>query len=229
MMASNPTLFMKKGACSFIPHTILNEIGVQYDTIALDFDKNTRLAAADGSFTHEEYKKIHPLGYVPALKVDGEIITELPAVCKYIAGLKSDQHLLGTSLLEQAKHEELMCYMSGTIHAQGFGAMWRSRRFTGSTDETIHEGIRAAGRKRILEGYDRLEGLLKSTHAIGDQLTVADVTIYNFWRWGALRIGIELEDFKKKYPNLAAHAKAVESLPSVQKTLNEEGLPMAFS
>lgn len=79
-MASTLTLFRRNGACSFIPHVILNEIGVPFETIVLDFDKNTRLAAADGSFTHEQYQQIHPSGFVPALKVDGEVITELPAI-----------------------------------------------------------------------------------------------------------------------------------------------------
>ena len=223
------TLYTRNGACSFIPHTLLNEINASYKTVILEFDKNTRLAAADGSFTHDDYKKIHYAGYVPALKVDDETITELPAICTYIAGLKPDEKLTGQTLLEQAKHEELMCYISSELHAQGFGALWRSRRFTDSTDQTVHEGIQNGGKKRILGAYDRLESLLKGTHAIGDKLTVADVTIYNFWRWGALRLGIELEEFKKKYPKLATLAKEVESVPSVRKTLEEEKLPFAFA
>jgi glutathione S-transferase len=228
-MASNMTLYMRNGACSFIPHTLLNEINASYKTITMDFDKNTRLAAADGSFTHDDYKKIHHAGYVPALQVDNETITELPAICNYIAGLKPDDKLTGNTLLEQAKHEELMCYMSGELHGQGFGALWRSRRFTDSTDQTVHEGIQAGGKKRILAALDRLDGLLTGTHAFGDKLTVADVTIYNFWRWGALRMGFELEEFQKRYPKLTALAKEVESVPSVKKTLEEEKLPLVFA
>lgn len=228
-MAAKPTLYIRNGACSFVPHTILNEIGIPYETVVLEFDKNTRLAAADGSFTHEEYKKIHPSGYVPALKVDDDVITELPAITTYIAGLKSNQQLLGRTLLEQAKHEELMCFLSGTIHAQGFGALWRSRRFTDSQDETVHKGIQAGGRKRILDGYAYLEGLLKGPHAIGGKLTVVDITIYNFWRWGALRLGIDKEEFKQTYPKLTELAKEVEQEPSVRKTLEAESLPLAFA
>lgn len=220
---------MRNGACSFIPHILLNQLNLPHKTVVMEFDNNTRLEAGDGSFTHDEYKKIHHAGYVPALKVDNETITELPAICNYIAGLKPDQKLTGSTLLEQAKHEELMCYLSGELHAQGFGALWRSRRFTDSTDQAVHEGIQVGGRKRIMAVYDRLEGLLRGTHAVGDKLTVADVTIYNFWRWGALRLGFELEDFKKKYPKLAALAKEVEGVPSVKKTLEEEKLPSAFA
>jgi glutathione S-transferase len=227
-MAPTLTLFRKNGACSFVPHALLNEVSVPFSSVALDFNENNYLKAADNSFTHEEYRKIHPTGYVPALKVDDEIITELPAITYYIARLKSDRQLLGRTPLEQAKHDELMCYISGTLHAQGYGALWRSRRFTDSTDKAVHEGIQAGGKKRILGVYDALEARLEGPHAIGNELTVVDLTIYLFWRWGAMRLGIELEDFKKKYPKLAALAKEVEGLQSVRKTLEAEELPLTF-
>ena len=227
-MASNLTLYLRNGAFSFIPHVLLTELGIPYQTVALELDNDNYLAAADGSFTHEEYRKIHPGGYVPALKVDGDVITELPAIVNYLSGLKSDREFLGRTLLEQAKHEEMMCWVSGTIHAQGFGALWRSRRFTDSRDKTIHEGIQAGGRKRILDAYGRLEQVLTGPHAIGGQFTAADVTLYNFWRWGALRMGIDTEEFKKTYPKFTELAKEVEGRESVKKTLEEESLPLGF-
>ena len=227
-MASNPTLYIRNGACSFIPHVLLLELGLTHQTVVLEINKDNYLAAADGSFTHEEYRKIHPSGYVPALKVDSEIITELPAIVNYIAGLKPDRQLLGKTLLEQAKHEEMMCWISGTIHAQGYGALWRSRRFTDSKDKSIHEAINAGGRKRILDAYDHLENVLAGPHAIGGGFTAVDVTLYNFWRWGALRLGIETEQFKKTYPKFTELAKEVEGMESVKRTLEEENLPLAF-
>ena len=221
------TLFGRPGSCSFIPHAILNEVSVPFSTVVMHLNKDQYMEAADGSLPHEEYRKIHPIGYVPALKVDDEILTELPAITNYITRL-GDRDLLGKGLLEQAKHDELMCYISGELHAQGYGALWRSRRFTNSTDQVVHEGIQAGGKKRIFGVYDRLEATLKGTHAIGDELTVADVTLYLFWRWGAMRLGIEAEEFKKTYPKLAALAKEAEGLPSIRKTLEAEGLPLGF-
>jgi glutathione S-transferase len=227
-MAPTLTLFRKNGACSFVPHAILHELSIPFTSTVLDVNKDNYLQAADGSFTHAEYRKINPIGYVPALKVDDEIITELPAITNYIARLKDGRQLTGKTLLEQAKHDELMCYVSGELHGQGYGALWRSRRFTDSTDMAVHGGIQAGGRKRIFGVYDRLEAVLKGKHAVGNELTVADVTIYLFWRWGAMRLGIEIEEFKQKYPKLAVLAKEVEGVQSVRKTLEAEALPLAF-
>lgn len=106
MMATNVTLFRKNGACSFVPHALLNELDIPYKAVVLDFNEDNHLHAADGSFTHEEYKKIHPMGYVPALKVDDTIIIELPAIVNYIASLEPGRQLLGRTPLQQAKHEK---------------------------------------------------------------------------------------------------------------------------
>lgn len=121
-----------------------------------------------------------------------------------------------------------MCWLSGSLHAQGFAALWRSRRFTDSQDPALHEGIQVGGRKRIMEAYARLEEVLTGPHAIGGQLTVVDVAIYNYWRWGALRLGIEMGEFKEGFPKVTALAREVEGVPSVRKTLEAEGLPFGF-
>ena len=226
-MSSKLILFRKDGACSFVPHTLLNELNIPHEATILKFD-NWVMEAADGSFTHEEYKKIHPTGLVPALRVEDQIITELPAVITYIAELKPERQLLGTTLFERAKLLELMVWLSETLHGQGYGALWRSLRFTDSEDEAIHQAIREKGRKTIMDSYDQIEHLLDGPHAIGRRFTVVDITLYVFWRWGALRIGIDQKDFERRYPKFSDLARGVESMDSVKKTLSEEHQPLAF-
>ena len=85
-MPSEIKLYRRDGACSFVPHALLNELNIPFTSILMDWDKSGVFAAADGSFTNEEYKeKIHPSGYVPALTVDDQVIIELPAILTYIA------------------------------------------------------------------------------------------------------------------------------------------------
>ena len=92
-------LFESHGSCCFVPHALLNELDIPYESVLLTF-KNGVMEAADGSFTHEQYKQINPSGFVPALKVDGQIVTELPAIVAYIAELRPDRQLLGTTPVE---------------------------------------------------------------------------------------------------------------------------------
>ena len=56
------TLFYGPGACSMASHIVLEESGEKYEAKRMDLAK--------GEQRTDEYKKIHPLGRVPALMVD---------------------------------------------------------------------------------------------------------------------------------------------------------------
>ena len=72
-------LYLKPGACSLSPHIALEESGLDYETETVDL-KTKRTAAG------EDYTRINPKGYVPALLLDsGELLTEGPAIVQYIA------------------------------------------------------------------------------------------------------------------------------------------------
>ena len=118
--------------------------------------------------------------------------------------------------------------MSGTLHAQGYGALWRPKRFTDDDSDSVHQAITGKGRSNILAAYSRIEDRIKNPYAIGDNFTVVDLDLHTFWRWGALRIGIDQGEFAKTFPKLSALAERVEKMDSVQKTLKVEGLPGAF-
>jgi len=67
------------------PRWLLEELGVPYDLVHLDFAK--------GEHKTPEYLKIHPHGLVPAL-VDGDVtVFESAAVCAYLADKYADKHL----------------------------------------------------------------------------------------------------------------------------------------
>lgn len=226
-MPSNIVLYRKDGACSFIPHALLNELGIPYQSVVLDL-KDGAMQAADGSLSNEEYRKIHPSAYVPALQVDGQIITELPAVLTYISDLAPERKLFGSTPMEKAKVYEWLAWLSGTLHAQGYGALWRPKRFTDDDAENVHKAITEKGRSNIMAVYTRIEHRIEGPHAVGGEFTVVDLGLHTFWRWGALRIGIDQNDFAKQFPKYTALVKGVEKMDSVQKTLQEENLPPAF-
>lgn len=226
-MTSSIVLYRKDGAGSFVPHALLNELGVPYQSIVLDM-KDSVMVAADASFSNAEYKKIHPSGYVPAIQVDGEIITELPAVLTYIAALAPEKQLFGSTPLETAKVYEWLAYLSGTLHGQGYGALWRPKRFTDDDNENVHKAITEKGRRNIMAAYDRIERNIKGEFAVGDRFTVVDLDLHTFWRWGAMRIGNDRDEFSGEFPKLTALVKRVEKKESVQKTLREENLQAAF-
>ncbi len=55
---------------------MLEELGEPYDTVALDYGPTMKAAA---------YLAINPMGKVPAVVHDGQVITEVAAICTYLA------------------------------------------------------------------------------------------------------------------------------------------------
>src|SRR5436309_10627130 len=64
-------LYYAPGACSMAPHVVLREAGYKFDLEKVDIP-NKKTAGG------EDYWKINPKGYVPALKLDdGQVLTEV--------------------------------------------------------------------------------------------------------------------------------------------------------
>src|SRR6266700_3467475 len=71
------TLFYAPGACSMASHIVLEESGEKYQPRRMDLSKGEQKTAED--------MKIHPLGRVPALKLDdGSPLTENTAILPFL-------------------------------------------------------------------------------------------------------------------------------------------------
>jgi len=95
------------------PHVLLHELGLRYTAC--------ETLVRTGATQSAEFARINPKKRVPVLSLDGEIITEVPAIATAIAGLAPERHLMGRTALEQARVYEWMNWLSGTLHGQGFG------------------------------------------------------------------------------------------------------------
>jgi glutathione S-transferase len=125
---------------------------------------------------------------------------------------------MGRTLIEQARAYEWMNWLSGTVHAQGFGCFWRPQRF--SDDPALHPSIMAKGRKTIDDYFAMIEPKLVGAHAVGDGFTAVDAFLLVFYRWGNV-IGI---DMAGTYANYRRFAESLARRASVVKTLQVEGI-----
>ncbi|KAK3714261.1 hypothetical protein LTR37_007847 [Vermiconidia calcicola] len=171
-----------------------------------------------------DFLKINPNGYVPAMVEDDFVLTEMPAILHYISGLAPDRELLGSNLKERIRVEEWMVWLSGTLHAAGFGAFWRPTRYVDVEDaEHVHPLIVEKGRKKILQCFGRIEERIEGTYAVRQHLTVVDFYLHCFWRWGR-QIGLDMG----LYPRYGAVARQVEQLESVRVVMEVEGQRLNF-
>ncbi|RMD43199.1 hypothetical protein DV735_g1907, partial [Chaetothyriales sp. CBS 134920] len=202
-------LYYSPGACSLAAHILLLEIGTKPETINL---------SVKNGFP-PEHRALNPKLQVPVLVLDGETtITENPAIFTAISQLAPERHLLGKTDLERVRAYEWLNYLSGTVHTQNFGQIFRPSRF--SDEESAHAGIKAKGFKNLATSLEYIESTLKGVHAVGDSFTAVDVFLYIFYRWAAA-YGTDLS----KYPKYSALVTEVLKKQSAQDALAAEDVP----
>ncbi|KFY30370.1 hypothetical protein V493_01956 [Pseudogymnoascus sp. VKM F-4281 (FW-2241)] len=196
------------GACSLAPHILLKEAGIEFEPVKLD-----RIAG----YT-EEFRQINPKMRVPVISIDGQVVTETPAIMTAISQLVPDKHLLGKTNLEIVRVYEWMNWLSGVLHGQAFGGLFRTARF--SDDPTTYESIKAKSLVTVQECFALIDQALSSDNAVGSSFTVVDAYMYVFYRWGASQ-GI---DMKGKYPKYTGLVVNLVKRQSVQDALEAEGV-----
>jgi glutathione S-transferase len=102
---------------------------------------------------------------------------------------------------------EWLNWLSGTVHGQAYGGLWRPQRF--ADDETLHPAITAKGRQTVADCYAMIDARLTGPHAVGDGLTAADAFLYVLYRWG---VGIGL-DMRGAYANFTRFAENLAQRP----------------
>jgi len=203
-------LWYAPGACSLAPHVLLHEIRIPFDAV--------ETSVAEGANLTDEFARINPKKRVPVLSLNGEVITEVPAIATAIADLAPERHLMGRTALDRARVHEWMNWLSGTLHGQGFGALWRPQRF--SDDPEVFESISAKARKTISECFEVIESRLPGPYSAGDGFTAVDPYLLVFYRWGN-GIGI---DMPKTYPSYTSFAQRLVQRDSVAAALAAEGI-----
>ncbi|KXH52190.1 hypothetical protein CNYM01_00521 [Colletotrichum nymphaeae SA-01] len=225
MSSPTITLYYRPGSCSLVAHALLYHLDIPFKTVKLRPNADKRFEAADGSFTHADYCRINPSGYVPALVLDsGEVITELPAVLTYIACIAPPEQtakFLGSSALDRAKVNEWTNWLSGTFLGASLAACARPYRFTDG--EEARKAVAEKGWEHILECFERIESRLEGREwAVGNDLTVVDMYMYYF-----RRSAVYMTDLGE-YPNFERLQKKVEKLAGIQKVLEVEELKPVF-
>ncbi len=81
----------------------------------------------DERFT-DEFKALNPKKRVPVLKMNDDIVTEIPAIATAISSLAPDRKFLGQTTLETVHVYEWLNYLGGSVHGQAYGGLFRPER-----------------------------------------------------------------------------------------------------
>ncbi|WP_340313936.1 glutathione S-transferase family protein [Rhizorhabdus argentea] len=168
-------LYVAPGSCALVALWALERTAVDYELVSLNLAAGDQRSAA--------YLAINPHGRVPALAVDGTVITELNAVLTYLAARFPDSGILpmrDPMLLGRAM--ELLCWFSSTIHVHVAQTL-RGERFTDEAD--VKERLAASGKQRLASALAELEERVAQSgkYLTSDQFNAVDMFSVVIWRW----------------------------------------------
>ena len=152
-----------------IARWMLEEIGQPYETHLLDYGTTMK---------SPEYLAINPMGKVPAIVHDGQVVTEVAAICAYLAEAFPEAGLAPTPA-ERAAYYRWLFFGAGPLEAavvnQALGVVVPPDRKGmvgyGSFDDAV----------AALEGW-----LAASPYVAGDRFTAADVYVGSQVGWGMM-------------------------------------------
>jgi glutathione S-transferase len=201
------TLYFSPGACSTASHIGLEETGAPYQ------EKPTLLAK--GEHKTEAYLKINPHGKVPALDVDGTVLTENTAILTYLARTYSEKRLLPSDPLDEARCISKMAWLSNTVHP-AYTHILRPERY--AANPSVHDDIKQVSKKTFWTHLQDIDGLLQGkTWIMGSEYTMVDPYALVFYGWGV----------RGEFPvhTLTAYTQWKERMlerPAVKKVLESE-------
>lgn len=200
-------LYHLPGACSRVTLTALEQCGLDYQDELVDLMR--------GQQHSPEYRAINPGGKIPALVVDGHLLSENGAILWWLGRAFPD-----AGLFPPMKHrwDEAQGLSDLFWISSGWHPAVRANRMPVRWTTGDPEAVRARGKelvKPLFEQFDRrLEG---QDWWYGDRWSIIDV--YAYWNYTTAEEGeYELSGLA----NIAAHRERVQAWPAFRRALARE-------
>lgn len=207
--------YMTPGSCTTGIHILLEELDLPFEVTIVNMPA--------GDHRRPEYLALNPKGTIPTLVLDdGQALTEFQAIAYWLARRYPRKRLLPDDLLLASQALELMDYVVGTVHGQGYTRLFTTERYlpaglAEADRATWLAAIAARGREIVHDAFAIIETRLpEGAYACGLDFSIADAALFYVEFW-ADKTGIQLP------PRCAAHYQRVRARPVVQRVLREEG------
>lgn len=198
-------LYYYPGACSLAADIALREAGLGFDLDAVDL--GTKKTAGG-----EDYLRVNPKGYVPALRLDdGEVLTEVTAILQYVADRAPAARLAPPAgTMAHYRLIEWLNFVSSEVH-KAFGPLWNPQN---------PDSVKQAAKDQLARRFDWLSQVMAGRpYLMGKDYTIADAYLATIVNWSNLH-AIDLG----RWPMLRDHLARVFGRPAAQNALKAEGL-----
>ncbi|MDR2153995.1 MAG: glutathione S-transferase family protein [Burkholderiaceae bacterium] len=209
-------LYYASGACSFVPHTMLELAGATFEPVAIKLHK--------GEQKNPEYLAINPRGQVPVLTDGDQVITQIMAIVAYVDAKFPESGFVPKDALARARFIEMLAWMNNTVHPT-FTHFFMPDKF--SDDEAAQAAIKRYAAERYRKLMEELQAQVTHAHVDGrDWLGGVhcgplDAYALTLLRWGSMA-GINPED----YVDLWAHVQRTAQVPAITRVMERERLKL---
>ena len=209
-------LYYAPGACSFVPHTLLEAIGEPYESAMVKIHKGENYEPA--------YKSINPRSQVPVLVDGDEVITQIVAIVTYLAERFPRMGFLPADPLAKARVLEALAWMNNTVHPT-FTHIFMPHKF--ADNKAVHGDLKAYNTPLYRGMLGELQALVAAAQARGwawlggERFGPLDAYALTLLRWGSLA-GIDPAAF----PVLWAAVQRTAALPYVARVIERERLQL---
>jgi glutathione S-transferase len=207
-------LYFAPGACSFVPHCLLEASGVEFEPAMIKLHK--------GEQHGPEFFAINPRGQVPVLVVDGVVITQIVAICEYLHNLSPSMGFFPSDPIAKAKVMETFAWMNNSVHTT-FTHVFMPVKFT--KDEVAQEAIKTHAQVQYRALLNELQVMVTNLHdqpwLSGASFGVLDAYAITLLRWGGIA-GIDPQSL----PELWSHVQKVAAHPPVARVIARERIEL---
>ncbi len=210
-------LYYAPGACSFVPH-----VGLEIARAAGGPDYAAHLVKLHkGEHRTPEYQAMNPEGQVPLLRVDGQSLTQIVAMCDWIDRSAPKARLLPTDNWARAQAMSQFAWMNNTAHPT-FTHVFMPQKFT--DDAAAQASIKQHATTQFHGQLQRVQGWVESagTPFLGGEAPgFLDAYALTLLRWGGFA-GIDPESL----PALWALVQRMAAVGPVATVIERERLQL---
>ncbi|MGV8960328.1 MAG: glutathione S-transferase family protein [Stenotrophomonas sp.] len=203
-------LYGSQSSASLVVHWLLIELGVEHELRQLDFARAEQKSA--------EYLAINPAGRVPALIVDGQVLTESAAIVMHLADLHPQAGLApAPGTRARGDYYRWMCFCVYTL-MPAYRDWFYPDEPAGEANVDV---VKARAREQLEAAWQQLADQLGTVgpYMLGEQLSAVDFMLTMLMRWSR-----NMPRPSDRWPALAAHAARMKARPAFAELYHREGI-----
>ena len=206
-------LYYAPGACSFVPHALLELAGAAFEPVMVKLHK--------GEQQSPEYLAMNPRGQVPVLVDGSDVVTQIVAIVLHLDQRLPEAHLLPKAGLERTRVIETFVWMNNTVHPT-FTHVFMPQKFTDNAEaQAAVKAYNVAKYRELLGDIEAMVAKKTTPWLTGANPGVLDAYALTFLRWGGFA-GIDPTTF----PQTWALAQAFAAVPAVARVVEREKLQL---